>query len=273
MAKWRDFRRSEDSRYCSLVLPRVLLRLPYGAATNPVEGVAFEEEVSGTDHSRYLWGNAVWALAERMTAAFATYNWCTAIRGAEGGGKVEGLPTHTYRTADGEVVMKCPTEVAITDRREKELSDMGFISLVHCKNTSYAAFFGGQTCNLPIVYDTPEANANARLSSVLPYMLAASRFAHYLKVIIRDKIGSFQDKGSIETYLNRWLNGYVLLMDNAGQEAKASMPLREGRVDVYEVAGRPGSYRATVYLRPHFQLEELTASIRLVADLPAPGAG
>jgi type VI secretion system protein ImpC len=273
MAKWRDFRRSEDSRYCSLVLPRVLLRLPYGAATNPVEGVAFEEEVSGTDHSRYLWGNAVWALAERMTAAFATYNWCTAIRGVEGGGKVEGLPTHTYRTADGEVVMKCPTEVAITDRREKELSDMGFISLVHCKNTSYAAFFGGQTCNLPIVYDTPEANANARLSSVLPYMLAASRFAHYLKVIIRDKIGSFQDKGSIETYLNRWLNGYVLLMDNAGQEAKASMPLREGRVDVYEVAGRPGSYRATVYLRPHFQLEELTASIRLVADLPAPGAG
>lgn len=273
MTKWRDFRRSEDSRYCALTLPRILLRLPYGEATNPVEGVSYEEDVDGTDHSKYLWGNAVWALGERLTNAFAMYNWCSAIRGVEGGGKVEGLPTHTYRSADGEVVLKCPTEVAITDRREKELSDMGFISLVHCKNTSYAAFFGGQTCNQPVVYDTPEANANARLSSVLPYMLAASRFAHYLKVMMRDKIGSFQDRAAVEAFLNRWLAGYILLMDDAGQAAKARMPLREGRVDVYEIAGRPGSYRATVYLRPHFQLEELTASIRLVAELPAPGAG
>lgn len=273
MTKWRDFRKSEDSRYCALTLPRILLRLPYGEATHPVEGVSYEEDVDGTDHSKYLWGNAVWALGERLTNAFAMYNWCSAIRGVEGGGKVEGLPTHTYRTADGEVVLKCPTEVAITDRREKELSDMGFISLVHCKNTSYAAFFGGQTCNQPVVYDTPEANANARLSSVLPYMLAASRFAHYLKVMMRDKIGSFQDRAAVEAFLNRWLAGYILLMDDAGQAAKARMPLREGRVDVYEIAGRPGSYRATVYLRPHFQLEELTASIRLVAELPAPGAG
>jgi type VI secretion system protein ImpC len=273
MTKWRDFRKSEDSRYCALVLPRILLRLPYGEATDPVEGVSYEEDVDGTDHSKYLWGNAVWALGERLTNAFSLYKWCSAIRGVEGGGRVEGLPTHTYRTADGEVVLKCPTEVAITDRREKELSDMGFISLVHCKNTSYAAFFGGQTCNQPIVYDTPEANANARLSSVLPYMLAASRFAHYLKVMMRDKIGSFQDAAAVQGFLNRWLAGYVLLMDGAGQAAKASMPLREGRVDVYEVAGRPGSYRATVYLRPHFQLEELTASIRLVAELPAPSAG
>jgi type VI secretion system protein ImpC len=269
MVKWRDFRKSEDSRYAALVLPRVLLRLPYGAATNPVAGVSFEEEVDGTDHSKYLWGNAVWALAERMTAAFAQFSWCTAIRGVEGGGKVEGLPTHTYHTADGEVVLKCPTEVAITDRREKELSDMGFISLVHCKNTGYAAFFGAQTANVPASYDTPEANSNARLSSVLTYMLAASRFAHYLKVMIRDKIGSFQDKTAIEGYLNRWLGNYILLMDDASQEGKSRFPLREGRVDVYEVAGRPGSYRATVYLRPHFQLEELTTSIRLVAELPA----
>jgi type VI secretion system protein ImpC len=273
MTKWRDFRKREDSRYCALVLPRILLRLPYGEATNPVEGVSYEEGVDGKDHSKYLWGNAVWAFGERLTNAFATYNWCSAIRGVEGGGKVEGLPTHTYRTADGEIVLKCPTEVAITDRREKELSDMGFISLVHCKNTSYAAFFGGQTCNQPVVYDTPQANANARLSSVLPYMLAASRFAHYLKVMMRDKIGSFQDRAAVEAFLNRWLAGYILLMDDAGQAAKARMPLREGRVDVYEIAGRPGSYRATVYLRPHFQLEELTASIRLVAELPAPGAG
>jgi type VI secretion system protein ImpC len=273
MIKWRDFRKSEDSRYCALVLPRVLMRLPYGAATKPVEGVSFEEDVDGTDHDKYLWGNAVWTLAERMTTAFSTYNWCTAIRGVEGGGKVEGLPTHTFRTADGETVLKCPTEVAITDRREKELSDMGFISLVHCKNTSYAAYFGAQTANLPITYDTSEANANARLSGVLTYILAASRFAHYLKVIMRDKIGSFQDREAIDGFLNRWLSGYVLLMDDATQDAKARYPLREGRVDVYEVAGRPGSYRATVYLRPHFQLEELTASIRLVAELPAPAAG
>jgi type VI secretion system protein ImpC len=273
MSKWREFRKSEDSRYCALVLPRILLRLPYGAATKPVDGVSFEEDVNGTDHGKYLWGNAVWAMAERMTAAFATYNWCTAIRGVEGGGKVEGLPTHTFRTADGELVLKCPTEVAITDRREKELSDMGFVSLLHCKNTSYAAFFGGQTANVPTVYDTAEANANARLSSVLPYVLAASRFTHYLKVIIRDKIGSFQDRASIEGFLNRWLSGYVLVMDDAGQDAKARYPLREGRVDVYEVAGRPGSYRAIVYLRPHFQLEDLTASIRLVTELPAPAAG
>ncbi len=272
MAKWRSFRNSEDSRYVGLCLPHVLLRLPYGEATVPVEGLRFEEDVDGTDHARYLWGNPAWTLAERITAAFARHGWCAAIRGMEGGGKVEGLPTHTFRTDDGEVALKCPTEVAITDRREKELSDLGFIPLVHCKGTDFAAFFGAQTANRPKLYDTADANANARLSAVLTYMMAASRFAHYLKVMVRDKVGTFATAGQLSNYLNRWLGNYILLMDEATQEDKARMPLREGRVDVTEVPGRPGSFRATVFLRPHFQLEELTASIRLVAELPAPAA-
>jgi type VI secretion system protein ImpC len=271
MIKWRSFRNSEDSRYVSLCMPHILLRLPYGPDTKPVEGINFTEDTDGTDHGKYLWGNAAWALAERITAAFAEHSWCAAIRGVEGGGKVEGLPTHTFRTDEGEIALKCPTEIAITDRREKELSDLGFISLVHCKNTDFAAFFGAQTANKPKVYDTTQANANAHLSSVLTYLLAASRFAHYIKVMMRDKIGSFQSQTNLTQFLNRWLGNYVLLMDEASQAQKAKYPLREGRVDVTEVPGRPGSYRATVFLRPHFQLEELTASIRLVAELPAPG--
>lgn len=272
MAKWRSFRNSEDSRYVGLCMPHVLLRLPYGEATKPVEGLRFEEDVDGTDHGKYLWGNAAWVLAERITAAFAKHGWCAAIRGMEGGGKVEGLPTHTFRTDEGDVAYKCPTEVAITDRREKELSELGFIPLVHCKSTDFAAFFGAQTANKPKLYDTNDANANARLSAVLTYMMAASRFAHYLKVMVRDKVGSFSTAGQLSNYLNRWLSNYILLMDEATQEDKARLPLREGRVDVTEVPGRPGSFRATVFLRPHFQLEELTASIRLVAELPASAA-
>ncbi|MFD2264257.1 type VI secretion system contractile sheath large subunit [Lacibacterium aquatile] len=272
MIKWRSFRNSEDSRYVALTLPHTLLRLPYGPDTKPVEGVNFIEDVDGTDHSKYLWGNASWALAERICAAFSQHGWCAAIRGVEGGGKVEGLPTHTFRTDEGEIALKCPTEIAITDRREKELSDLGFISLVHCKNTDFAAFFGAQTANKPKLYNTNEANANAHLSSVLTYILAASRFAHYIKVMMRDKIGSFASKVSVEQFLNKWLANYILLMDDATQSQKAKYPLREGRVDVTEVPGRPGAFRATVFLRPHFQLEELTASIRLVAELPPPAA-
>jgi type VI secretion system protein ImpC len=272
MIKWRSFRNSEDSRYVALTLPHMLLRLPYGPDTKPVEGVNFVESVDGRDHSKYLWGNAAWALAQRITNAFAQYKWCAAIRGPEGGGRVDGLPTHTFKTDEGDIALKCPTEVAITDRREKELNDLGFITLVHCKNTDYAAFFGGQTCNLPKVYDTAEANANSRLSAILPYILSASRFAHYIKVLMRDKIGSFMTKDEVSAYLNRWMSNYVLLTDNASQSEKARYPLREGRVDVVDVPGKPGCYKATVFLRPHFQLEELSASIRLVADLPPPAA-
>jgi len=272
MIKWRSFRDSEDSRYATLVLPHVLLRLPYGPDTVPVEGVNFKEEVDGKDHKKYLWGNAAWVLGQRITNAFALYRWCGAIRGVEGGGIVRGLPAHTFKTDEGDIALKCPTEIAITDRREKELNDMGFISLVHCKGTDYAAFFGGQTVQKPKVYNTPQANANARISTVLPYILAASRFAHYMKAIMRDKIGSFMTAESIRSYLNKWIGNYVLGQDDGGLEIKARYPLREARVDVSEIPGKPGCYKAVAFLRPHFQLEELTTSIRLVAELPPPAA-
>ncbi len=268
--KWRSFRESEDSRYVALVLPHILLRLPYGPDTKPVDGFNFVEEVDGRDHSKYLWGNAAYALGERVTNAFSLYGWPAAIRGVEGGGVVKGLPTHTFKTDEGDVALKCPTEIAITDRREKELDTLGFVALCHCKGTDYAAFFGGATAQKPRTYNTDEANANARISAQLPYILATSRFAHYLKSIIRDKVGSFLTQGNIQDFLNTWIADYVLLNDNASQDAKAELPLREARVDVVEVGGKPGAYSATVFIRPHFQLEELTASMRLVATLPPP---
>jgi type VI secretion system protein ImpC len=269
---WQSFRESEDSRYVVLALPRVLLRLPYGPDTKPVEGMSFVEDVDGTNHDRYLWGNPAYILGQRITTAFSLYGWTAAIRGVEGGGKVEGLPAHTFHTDEGDIALKCPTEIAITDRREKELNDLGFITLVHCKNTDYAAFFGGQTTNKPKFYNTAAANANAQLSAMLPYVLNASRFAHYIKVMMRDKIGSFMTKENVQMFLNTWINDYILGKDDAGQPLKARYPLREARIDVSDIPGRPGCYNATVFLRPHFQLEELTASIRLVAELPAAAA-
>lgn len=268
--KWRSFRESEDSRYVGLAMPHILMRLPYGPDTVPVESFNFKEDVDGKDHSKYLWGNAAYAFGTRLTEAFAKYGWCAAIRGVEGGGLVEGLPTHTFMTDEGDVALKCPTEIAITDRREKELSDLGFIPLVHCKGTDYAAFFGAQSCQKSKKYDTDSANANARLSTQLQYMMAVSRFAHYLKSMMRDKIGSFMSRSQCETFLNRWINNYVVGSDDAGQEMKAKYPLREARVEVSEVAGKPGVYQAVAFLRPHFQLDELTVSLRLVASLPAP---
>jgi type VI secretion system protein ImpC len=272
-AKWKSFRDSDDSRYVGLAMPHILMRLPYGQDNVPVEKFNYEEQVDGTDHSKYLWGNAAYALGSRLTDAFAKYHWCAAIRGVEGGGLVEGLPVHTFRTDEGDVALKCPTEIAITDRREKELADNGFIPLVHCKGTDYAAFFSTQTANKPRKYDTDFANANARLSSQLQYIMAVSRFAHYLKSMMRDKIGSFASRQNVENYLNRWIANYVLLDDNAGQEAKASHPLREARIDVTEIPGKPGAYRAVSFLRPHYQLDELTVSLRLVAELPPPAKG
>lgn len=269
-AKWKSFRESEDARYVGLVLPHVLGRLPYGAATRPVEAFNFEEDVDGTDHDKYLWTNAAYAYATRLTTAFAHFGWLAAIRGVEGGGLVEGLPAHTFHTDDGEIALKCPTEIAITDRTEKLLSDLGFIALVHCKNTDYAAFFSGQSTQRAKTYNSDAANANARLSTQLPYIFAVSRIAHYMKSIMRDKVGSFASRQNVQDFLNAWLAQYVLLDDSASQEAKAKYPLREARVDVVEVPGRPGVYRAAAFLRPHFQLDELTISLRLVAELPAP---
>ena len=298
LIEWRAFRETEDSRYVSMVLPHYLARLPYDPENSPVPGMsAFTEDVSLPDNSpdseaqaddadaaealkkylapdpkKFLWGNAAWLLTQRITEAFAQYRWCAAIRGPEGGGTCSDLPLYKFNTPSGDLAIQCPTEVAITDRREKELDNLGFIALCHRKNSNLAVFFGGQTTNKPKTYNTFEANANARISGLLPYMLAASRFAHYLKVILRDKVGSFATRDNVQTYLNNWIADYVLINDNAPQEIKAQYPLREARVDVTDVPGRPGSYRATVFLRPHFQLEELTASIRLVAALPAPVA-
>ena len=269
-AKWRSFRESEDSRYVGLTLPHVLGRVPYGAATKPTENFNFEEDVDGTDHKKYLWSNAAYAMGTRLTEAFSMHNWCVAIRGVEGGGLVDGLPTHTFATDEGEVAMKCPTEVAITDRREKEFSDNGFIPLVHCKGTDYAAFFATQSANKAKKYDTDSANANARLSTQLQYIFAVSRFAHYLKSMMRDKIGSFMSRSEAQIFLNRWISKYVLENDVAPAAQKAKYPLREARVDVTEIPGKPGCYRAVAFLRPHFQLDELSVSLRLVADLPPP---
>jgi type VI secretion system protein ImpC len=267
-AKWKSFRQSDDSRYVALTLPHILMRDPYGKDTKSIEAFDYEEAVDGKDHSKYLWGNAAYGLAARLTNSYAKYGWCAAIRGVEGGGLVEGLTAHNFKTDDGDIAMKCPTEVQITDRREKELADQGFVPLVHCKGTDYAAFFSVQTCNKPKVYDKDEANANAKLSSQLPYILAMSRFAHYLKAMMRDKLGSAMSRTQAEAYLNQWVANYVIADDNASQAAKAERPLREARIDVMEVPGNAGALRAIAFLKPHFQLDELTVSLRLVADLP-----
>lgn len=269
-AKWKSFRQSEDSRYVALTAPRVLIRQPYGMATVPVEAFNYEEQVDGTDHSKYLWANAAWALGARITQSFALYGWTATIRGVESGGLVEGLPVHNFRTESGDLSLKCPTEVSISDRREKELADLGFVPIVHQKGTDKACFFSVQSAQKPKVYDTPSATANARISAQLPYIFAVSRFAHYLKAIMRDKIGGFASRGEVEQFLNRWISNYVVSNDSAGFALKAQCPLREARVDVSEIPGKPGCYRAVAFLRPHFQLDELTMSLRLVAELPAP---
>ena len=269
-AKWKSFRQSDDSRYVALTLPHILMRQPYGHDTKQIEAFNYEEAVDGRDHSKYLWGNAAFGLAARLTNSFAKFGWCASIRGVENGGLVEGLTAHNFRTDEGDIALKCPTEVSVTDRREKELADQGFVPLVHCKGTDYAAFFSVQTVNKPKVYDKAEANANSKLSAQLPYILAMSRFAHYLKAMMRDKLGSTMSRSQAEAFLNQWVMNYVVADDNASPAAKASKPLREARIEVMEVPGNAGALRAVAFLKPHFQLDELTVSLRLVADLPAP---
>lgn len=267
--QWKTFRESDDSRYVALTLPRVLARMPYGADFTRVDEFNYEEGVDGQHHDKYQWMSSAWAYASRVTDAFAKDGWFARTRGVEGGGVVENLPVHTFKTDEGKVAMKCPTEIAITDRREKELSDLGFLPLVHCKNRDFAAFFGAQTCNRPKKYDRDEATANANLSAKLNYLLCVSRFAHYLKAIARDKIGSFLERSDCETWLNRWISNYVIKNpESAGDKLKAQKPLRDARIDVVDDKARPGCYRATAFLRPHFQLEELDVSMSLVADLP-----
>lgn len=268
LASWNSFRDSEDSRYCALTLPRILMRLPYGPTTNPVETFNYEENVNGVDNDKFCWGNPAYALAVKIANAFSVYHWTAAIRGVEGGGLVEGLPAYTFRTSEGDMLLKCPTEIAITDRREKELSDLGLIALCHAKGTDFAAFFGSQTVQRPKQYNTADATANAAISARLSYMLNCSRFAHYIKMMMRDKIGSLLSKADIQQYLQTWIAQYVLLSDTASQEMKAAYPLREAKIDVVDDPRNPGAYKAVLFLRPHFQLEELTISLRLVANLP-----
>jgi type VI secretion system protein ImpC len=273
--KWRSLRDSDDARFVNLVMPRVIARLPYGAATKPIDEFAFEEAPLDDGgrrlkmkHGEYCWMNAAYVLGSRLTDAFAQTGFCVAIRGAEGGGKVENLPYDVFTSDDGDLDAKCPSEIGITDRREFELSNLGFQPLSHYKNTDYSVFFGAQSIQKPKKYDRPEATANAAISARLPYLMATSRFAHYLKVMARDWIGSFMEASDCERRLNRWINNYVNANESGGQEMKARFPLREARVEVKDIPGRPGSYNAIAYLRPWLQLEELTTSMRLVARIP-----
>ncbi|HEV2946265.1 MAG TPA: type VI secretion system contractile sheath large subunit [Gemmataceae bacterium] len=268
-AAWKSFRESEDSRYVGLTLPHVLGRLPYGANFKRVDAFNFEEFVDGKEHDKYLWMNAAWAYAARITDASAKYGWFARTRGVEGGGKVEGLPVHTFPTDDGDVAMKCPTEIAISDRREFELSNLGFLPLLHSKNRDFAVFMGAQSCQKPKTYFDPAANSSAELSTKFNYILCVSRFAHYLKVMARDKIGSFMEVSDCQRWLNDWISNYVIANpEGAGDELKAKKPLADARVEVREVKGKPGWYEAVAWLRPHFQLETLSTSMRLVAEVP-----
>ena len=267
-APWRSLRESEDAKYLALTMPRFLSRIPYGAKTSPVEEFAFEEDTEGADHNKYVWSNSAYAMAVNINRAFKEYGWTSAIRGVESGGMVEGLPVHSFPTDDGGVDMKCPTEIAITDRREAELAKNGLLPLSHWKNTDYSVFVGGQSLHQPAEYDDPDATANARLGARLPYLFAMCRFAHYLKCMVRDKIGSFTDKAAMASYLNNWIKQYVT-SSSASNVVKAQYPLSAAEVQVEENEENPGYYSAKFFLKPHYQLEGLSVSLRLVSKLPS----
>ncbi|MES2048741.1 MAG: type VI secretion system contractile sheath large subunit [Pseudomonadota bacterium] len=273
-AAWRSFRESEDARYVGLAMPRFLARQPYGAKTDPVEEFDFEEDTSAADSKGYTWSNAAYAMAVNINRSFKEYGWCSRIRGIESGGAVEGLPVHSFPTDDGGVAMQCPTEIAISDRREAELAANGFMPLVHKKNTDFAAFIGAQSLHQPAVYDDPDATANANLAARLPYLFATCRFAHYLKCIVRDKIGSFAERADMERWLTKWIMQYV---DgdpaNSSEATKARKPLAAAEVILEEVEGNPGYYTSKFFLRPHYQLEGLTVSLRLVSKVPSAKMG
>ncbi|GGA10500.1 type VI secretion system contractile sheath large subunit [Neptunicoccus cionae] len=269
-AAWRSLRESEDSQYLALAMPRFLGRHPYGEKTDPVEEFAFEEDTEGADSGHYSWVNAAYGMATNITRSFKHYGWCTRIRGIESGGAVESLPTHTFPSDDGGVDMKCPTEIAISDRRESELAKNGLMPLIHRKNSDMAAFIGAQSLHKPAEYDDPDATANANLGARLPYLFSTCRFAHYLKCIVRDKVGSFKERGDMEAWLQKWISNYVDMTPEISSEAtKAERPLAAAQVVVEEVEGNPGYYTSKFFLRPHYQLEGLSVSLRLVSKLPS----
>ncbi|MEM1266612.1 MAG: type VI secretion system contractile sheath large subunit [Pseudomonadota bacterium] len=273
-ASWRSLRESEDSKYLGMAMPRFLGRLPYGAKTDPVDAFAFEEETGGGDHDKYCWVNAAYAMAVNINKSFKMYGWCSRIRGVESGGAVEGLPAHTFPTDDGGVDMKCPTEIAIADRREAELAKAGMMPLIHRKNSDLAAFIGAQSLHAPAEYDDPDATANANLAARLPYLFATCRFAHYLKCMVRDKIGSFKERNDMQDWLQSWINQYVdFSAESSSEDEKARRPLAAAEVVVEEVEGNPGYYSSKFFLRPHYQLEGLSVSLRLVSKLPSEKGG
>ena len=268
-AAWRSLRESDDSRYLGLTMPRFLARLPYGAKTEPVDEFAFEEDTSAPDSADYTWANSAYAMATNITRAFKLYGWTTQIRGIESGGAVEGLPSHTFPTDDGGVAMQCPTEIAISDRREAELAKSGFMPLIHKKNSDFAAFIGAQSLQKPQEYDDPAATANANLAARLPYLFASCRFAHYLKCMVRDKIGSSMTKSQLQTWLQNWVNLYIDgSPGSSSDEYKATHPLADGQVVIEEDEANPGYYSSKIFLKPHYQLEGLTVSLRLVSRMP-----
>ncbi len=269
-AAWRSLRESQDSQYLALAMPRFLGRHPYGAKTDPVEDFAFEEDTEGADSGKYSWVNAAYGMATNITQSFKAYGWCTRIRGVESGGAVENLPTHSFPSDDGGVDMKCPTEIAISDRREAELANNGLMPLIHRKNSDMAAFIGAQSLHKPAEFDDPDATANANLGARLPYLFATCRFAHYLKCIVRDKLGSFKERDDMERWLQEWINDYVdFNADISSEEVKAQKPLAAAEVVVEEIEGNPGYYSSKFFLRPHYQLEGLSVSLRLVSKLPS----
>jgi type VI secretion system protein ImpC len=276
--QWNNFRDSEDSRFVTLAMPRVLSRLPYNAKTNPADGFTFNEtefdnkgRATKMDHDQFTWMNAAYVIGTKMTDAFAKYGWCTAIRGAEGGGKVTGLPTYGFVSDAGDMDMQCPTEIAITDRREKELANLGFMPLSHYKKTDYAVFFGAQTAQRAKVYEEDSATENAAIAAKLPYMMVTSRIAHHVKIIGRDKIGSMATTAEVESLLNKWVRQYTDTNPNASQQTRYIYPLAEAKITVEQVPGKIGAYQAVAWMKPWLPLEELSASLRLVANIPSGG--
>jgi type VI secretion system protein ImpC len=269
-AAWKSLRDAEDSRYVGLCMPRVLSRQPYGAKGDPIEEFDFEEATDGHAGTNYAWMSAAYAMAANVNRAFKEYGWCTRIRGVESGGEVINLPTHTFTTDDGGVDLKCPTEISITDRREAELAKSGLIPLIHRKNTDKAAFIGAQSLYRPKKMSTDDATASENLSSRLPYMFAVSRFAHYLKCMVRDKVGSTKERAELQSWLQEWITRYVDGDPKGSSErTKAEKPLADARVEVVENEENPGYYSARFFLRPHYQLEGMDIGMSLVSRLPA----
>ena len=270
-AQWNSLRDSENARFIGLTLPRVLAREPYGQNSNSVcEEFNFEEETDGHGGQMYSWMNAAHAMAANINRAFKEHGWTVRIRGVTSGGEVANLPTHVFDTGDGAKDMKCPTEVSITDRREGELSKAGLMGLIHRQHTDKAAFIGAQSLYRPKKYVDDLATASDNMSSRIPYIFAVSRFSHYLKVMVRDKIGQSPDRGQLQMELQSWINKYVSgNPESASEIEKAKKPLAGAKVEVVEDELNPGYYQGKFFLKPHFQMEGMDIGMSLVSKLPA----